>query len=244
MSLLVVVLFYGVPAALGKGKSTKELIVSGERKRVYYLFVPDQLSSETRVPLIVLLHGSNRTGDSLVEKWKDLADKEKLVLAAPDSKNPAVWSFGPDGPDFLRDVVEHVKSRYPIDSRRVYLFGHSGGAIFALLTSLMESEYFAAVAVHAGALRKQDAGYFEDAKRKIPVGLFVGNRDPLFPLEVVRSTRDMFSSREFPVKLVEIPNHDHWYYDKGPKINVEVWSFLKDHSLSADPRYEQYQFNN
>ncbi len=143
---------------------------------------------------------------------------------------------------FCGTVVEQLKLKYSIDARRVYLFGHSGGAIFALLTALLESEYFAAAAVHAGALRTEDATFFDDAKRKIPVALFVGDRDPLFPLAVVRSTRDMFTARGFPLKMVEIPNHNHWYYDAGPRINRDVWSFLRDHSLSGDPRYETYQF--
>ena len=46
-----------------------------------------------------------------------------------------------------------LKSKYPINPRRVYLFGHSAGASFALHMSLMESQYFAAAAIHAGALR-------------------------------------------------------------------------------------------
>ena len=38
----------------------------------------------------------------------------------------------------------------------MYLFGHSAGAGQALYLSLLESEYFAATAVHAGALRTED----------------------------------------------------------------------------------------
>ncbi len=49
--------------------------------------------------------------------------------------------------------LKSLKTKYPINPRRVYLFGHSAGAIFALHMSLMESQYFAAAAVHAGALR-------------------------------------------------------------------------------------------
>ncbi len=241
--LLIGGLVSSCPALVSaKGKSTKEIVLSGNKKRVYYLFGPEKPDAAKTLPLIVLLHGSGRNGQTLIDPWKELADKENVVLVAPDSRNPATWSLGPDGPEFLRDVVEAVKTKYPIDSRRVYLFGHSGGAIFALLMSLLESEYFASAAVHAGALRNQDSRFFEDAKRKIPVALFVGDRDPLFPVEGVRATREMFVTRGFPVKLVEIPNHTHWYYDKAEKINRDVWIFLKEHVLTAEPRYEHYEF--
>jgi predicted esterase len=54
----------------------------------------------------VLLHGSGRNGLSLVEKWKDLASKEGIILAGPDAANPNVWSPSEDGPDFLRSGGE------------------------------------------------------------------------------------------------------------------------------------------
>ncbi len=234
----------GLPSGiLAKGKTTKEIIVSGNKQRGYYLFAPEKPSANKPLPLVVLLHGSGRNGMSLVEKWDDLGDKEQLLLVAPDSINPAQWTFGADGPDFLGDLVEELKGKYPVDARRVYLFGHSAGAIFTLMIALIESEYFAAAAVHAGALRPADYKFFDYAKRKIPVALFVGDRDPLFPLNIVKATRDAFASRSFPIEFIEIPNHNHWYYDRATKINEQVWLFLKQHALTADARFEHYQIN-
>jgi poly(3-hydroxybutyrate) depolymerase len=213
---------------------TKELITSQGKTRAYYLFVPDKLAASKPVPLLVLLHGSNRNGMSLVEKWKDLASKEGIILAGPDSSNPASWRTPEDGPDFLHDLVEALKAKYPI-------FGHSAGAGHALYMSLFESQYFAATAIHAGALPKQSYSYIDDAKRKIPLAIWVGTVDASFPLPVVRATRDAMNERGFAVQLTEIPNHDHWYYDLAPKINKEAWEFLKKYELAEDPQYEQYQ---
>ena len=39
-----------------------------------------------------------------------------------------------------------------------------------------------------------------------------------FPLKIVRATRDALKAKGFPVELIEIPNHDHWYYDQAVKI--------------------------
>lgn len=226
----------------GKGKVTKEIIASQDTKRSYYLFVPEKLSTSKPLPLIVLLHGSNRNGLSLVDKWKDLADKEEIVLAGPDAKDSSRWAAPQDGPDFLRDLVEDIKLKYPINGRRVYLFGHSAGAGFALQISLLQSEYFAATGVHAGALSPEGYSLTEYAKRKIPMAIWVGDRDPFFPLDVVRKTRDALISKGFSLQLTEMPNHDHWYYDLAPKINRDVWEFLKGHELSTDPHYQQFRF--
>jgi poly(3-hydroxybutyrate) depolymerase len=102
-----------------------------------------------------MLHGSNRTGNSLVEKWKDLAKKENFIIAGPDATDLSFWGTPQDGPEFLRDLVEELKSKHPINPRRVYLFGHSAGASFAIQMSLLESQYFAATAIHAGALANE-----------------------------------------------------------------------------------------
>ena len=241
--LVTIFLLLFFTSASAKDDITKELITSNGKTRVYYLYVPSTIKPGSPAPLIVMLHGSGRVGMSLVEKWKDLAKKEGFIIAGPDSLDTRVWGMPQDGPDFLRDLVEELKAKYPINPRRVYLFGHSGGAIFALEVSLMESQYFAATAVHAGALARDDADLMDSAKRKIPIFIQVGDSDQSFPLKVVRATRDALNAKGFAVELTEIPGHDHWYYDLAPKINLKAWEFLKGHELDADPVYRKFQFN-
>src|SRR4030095_4670413 len=132
MKLHIVLLLLIASPVFAKDDITKELMTSAGKTRVYYLYVPSTLKPDTPAPLIVTLHGSNRTGVTLVEKWKDLAKKEGIILAGPDATNLQGWGAPQDGPDFLRDLVESLKEKYPINSKRVYLFGHSAGAIFGL----------------------------------------------------------------------------------------------------------------
>lgn len=238
VSLLTVIFAVSISAQ----KVKKETIESQGKKRTYYLTVPDRLSAEHPAPLLVLLHGSGRNGLSLVDKWKELASKEGIVLVGPDAIGTDGWSVPADGPDFLHDLISDLQSKYPIDARRLYLFGHSGGAAFALYMGLFESEYFAAVTIHAGALRPNDGRIVENATRKIPIHIAVGTVDPFFPLAAVRATRDMLVKNGFSVQLTEVPGHNHWYYDLAPKINTEAWSFLKEKKLAEDPKYTQYSF--
>jgi len=238
--LLVALLLISIPASAQLVQ--KEITNLGGKARAYYLFVPDKLTKDHPAPLLVLLHGSGRNGASLVDKWKDLAKKEGIIVVGPDSLNPQMWSSGVDGPDFLHDLITELQSKYPIDARRIYLFGHSGGACFALYMALYESEYFAATAIHAGALTKNDGEIVESAKRKIPIYIAVGTVDRSFPLEAVRATRDLLNSNDFNAQLIEMPGHDHWYYDLAPKINAAAWTFLKDQKLADEPRYVKYNF--
>jgi len=216
-----------------------ETMTSGGQKRSYYLFVPDNVKAPA--PLVVLLHGSGHNGRSLIDKWQDLAEKEGFIIAGPDSADPSAWVLGKDGPDFLHDLVEGLKSKHPIDPRRVYLFGHSGGAVFGLVMSTVASEYFAAVAVHAGAFRsKTEIEMIANAKRKIPISIWVGTVDPFFSLREVRATREAFAAKDIVVQVNEIPGHDHNYYGISGSINASAWEFLKRVELSAEPKYSQF----
>jgi poly(3-hydroxybutyrate) depolymerase len=242
--VLFTVLFVPISSLRPAEKVIKESIQSQGKDRTYYLFVPDKISSASPPPLIVLLHGSGRNGLSLVEKWQDLAKKERLIIVGPDAIDKQGWKVPQDGPEFIHDLVEALKTKYTINPRRVYLFGHSAGAGQALYLSLLESEYFAATAVHAGALTPEDGPYLDRARRKIPIAIFVGTNDKVFPLPVVRATRDALNARGFKAELTEIKDHTHWYYDRAPEINRSVWAFLKVHELGAEPKYQQHRFDN
>ena len=242
--ILVMTALMLVPfTAEAKDEITKELLTSQGKTRVYYLYVPPTIKAGTPAPLIVMLHGSGRIGISLVEKWKDLAKKEGIIIAGPDATNTRGWASPQDGPDFLHDLVEELKTKYSINPRRVYLFGHSSGATFALEMSLLESQYFAAVAIHAGAL-PADAFEIDLAKRKIPIYIQVGDSDQFFPLKAVRATRDALNAKGFATELTELPGHDHNYYDVAAKTNNSAWEFLKKHELESDPSYRKFHFDN
>lgn len=227
-------------AAASAAKVEKRTLTSRGKERSYVLYVPDGVDREHPAPLVVTLHGSGRRGSSLVDKWKGLATEEKIVLAGPDSSDASRWAAPEDGPQFLYDLVEELKKNYPIDARRVYLFGHSAGACFALQIGLLESEYFAAIAIHAGALQPDAYSLTGYATRKIPFAIFVGTRDPFFPLSAVRATRDELQKQDLVAELTEIRNHTHDYYGRSGEINKAAWAFLKGLSLAAEPKFTRY----
>jgi len=230
-------------AAGADAKVEKRSLGSGGKTRVYYLYVPAAVRAPggAPVPLLVTLHGSGRNGASLVEKWTDLADRERIVLAGPDSTDSQHWSSPADGPEFLHDLVEEIRGTAPIDARRLYLFGHSAGALFALQVACLESEYFAAAAVHAGALRPVGFAIFDYAKRKIPIHMAIGDRDPFFPVSDARATRDALVERGFPAELVEMSWHTHDYSERAGAINESAWEFLSKQTLAKDPSYTTYR---
>jgi predicted esterase len=237
---IALVLLLARPAA-AENRVEKLTFTSGETKGSYYLFVPEKAGAGP-APLVLLLHGSGHDGKSLIDPWLGLAKSEGIILVAPSASNPQAWRIPQEGPQYFYDLLEAVRAAHKeVDERRMYVFGHSAGAIHGLDLGLLESEYFAAVAVHAGAVSPEMAPIIPQAPRKIPMAIWVGTNDSFFPLKVVRNTRDQLTAAGFDVKLTEIPNHTHDYYGSSSSINKEVWAFLQEYKLDAPPRYQEYQ---
>jgi poly(3-hydroxybutyrate) depolymerase len=226
-----------VPTVLAAQKTSKETLGSGGQPRTYYKFMPE---GTDQVPLIVLLHGSGRDGTTLISPWESLAKKERIALVAPDATVKQAWNIGRDGPYFFRDLVEVMRATGRIDGRRIYLFGHSAGGHHSIDMGLLESEYFAAVAVHAGALTHDQDIMTGNADRKIPIAMWNGTHDNTVVIDAVRQVRDYLVGKGFDVKLTEIPNHTHDYYSRAADINKAAWQFLKVHQLPADPKFKDY----
>jgi poly(3-hydroxybutyrate) depolymerase len=145
-----------------------------------------------------------------------------------------------DGPMLLRHLVEAVQTDYPIDRRRMYIFGHSAGAIHGITMGVLESEYFAAVAVHAGAVSPNVVPYIPRAPRKVPIAVWIGTNDPNFPLNQVRTSLELLQRQDFAVEVTEIPRHTHDYYGRSGEINKGAWAFLSAQRLDKDPQYQDY----
>ena len=187
------------------------------------------------------MHGSTSNGKTIVDRWTDIADAHGMIVAGPDATDNKMWVSPQDGPLFLKDVVDDVSKSHPIDGRRIYLFGHSAGANFALQMAMLESEFFAAAAIHAGAVSSDYYAVFDAATRKIPMAIYIGTRDQFYPIDVVRGVHDALEKRGFDLLYKEMPDHDHNYKAVAGEINKEIWDFFAGHPLPADPRYTNYK---
>ena len=227
-------------SALAAVKPEKQTITSLGAERTYYTFVPEKLSPSA--PLLLLLHGSGRDGMSQIDEWKGLAEKEGIILVAPDSANSREWNMNTDGPQFLHDIVEAVRAKqHSIDGTCLYIFGHSAGAVFAIYMGVMESRYFAAVGVHAGAMGEDFYPYLDLAKRKIPIAIWVGTDDPYFKLPMVKATQAELNKHGFNAKVVEMKGHDHNYYAVSKDLNPKIWDFLRANKLVGKASWQVYQ---
>jgi len=224
LAFLVVTLFPAANAAEVNSRTVR----CGNVEQIYLYFTPDN-SKDRSLPVVVLLHGAGDRAANMIDAWKRLATKDQILLLAPEL--PLDPKFEDAAPQVFRCVVEDAKQVVGIDPQRVYLFGNSMGGYLAFDGAMFESQYFAAVAVHANRIADEYTGIVTHAQRKTPIAIYIGDHDQFFSVGSVRKTRDLLVKSGFPVHYVEFVNHDHNYYAKADEINADAWKFLGDQRL-------------
>jgi|SRR5271166_378612 len=198
----------------------------GAVDQVYLYATPDP---DHWLPAVLLLHGSGDRAAHMIQAWSQIAHQQKIVLLAPEL--PRDPKFEESAPQIFRCMVEDAKNFLRIDPQRVYLFGNSMGGYLAYDGAMFESDYFAAVAVHAMRIADDYQWIVNRAHRKTPIAIYIGDHDQFFSLESVRKTRDLLQNAGFPLHYVELGQHDHNYYALSEKINADSWDFLRQNQL-------------
>ncbi len=230
--LLALLLMVAWPLHATEEQQSQHTFQATGLHRTLYLYTPAELG-DSPAPLLLALHGSYGKAEEMVERWMPMARANGFIVAAPVARKPAAWQIRADSPQFMRAVVDEVERMHPIDRRRIYLFGHSGGAVYALTLSMLESEYFAATAVFAGAWRQpNEFSAVAHARRAIPVALFIGDRDEYFPLHDVRKTQQALQEAGHPSNLTVLRGRTHSYTKVADEVNQAAWTGLKVYSAS------------
>ncbi len=132
-------------------------------ERSYRLYVPTQAGEGSNLALVVALHGGLGSGDQLAEtsRFEDLAEAEGFVIAFPDGVD-RTWNAGAccggaarkdiDDVGFLAALIEHLAATLPVNRERVFITGHSNGAMMTFRFACQRSEMVAAAAPVAGSL--------------------------------------------------------------------------------------------
>lgn len=213
-----------------KNKFEVQALNFGNIQRQYHAYKPRQHTLAPKTALL-LLHGSNRNGASLIDKWKVLADKHNILLVAPDSADKTIWSTINDSADFMEAVLSHAKAAYNVSDAITYGFGHSAGAIMMTLLSIHHSELFSAIAVHAGYPSLKSVSNSKRVKtQKVPLAHLIGSNDHIFNLEDAKRSAQILTDYGQNVDLIVIKGHNHWYYDLAPFVNAKAWDFLSAHA--------------
>jgi polyhydroxybutyrate depolymerase len=135
--------------------------------RPYELRLPQGLTPDEAVPLVVMVHGYGLTGpgQDVFFPISNALRERKFAYALPsgtvDRFGKRFWNatdfccdFGRvqvDDVSFLKAVIDDVKARQKIDARKVFLVSHSNGGFMSLRMACDASDVVSGVVSVAGA---------------------------------------------------------------------------------------------
>ncbi len=144
-------------------------VPSGKNGARVRLFVPEGLSEERKVPLVVALHGAGGSENMFFDAYGDgliveLCRKRGWMLVAP-----RVGFMGTP----VSAVLGALRERYPVDSERVLVIGHSMGAGVGQQLVAKDPGAYRAFAALGGGSGLKDAS----ALAAEPIFVGAGERD-------------------------------------------------------------------
>lgn len=173
-------LYSGIKNAIpAKGWITSfSLPTKEDSSRGYLMYIPSTWKQNIASPLLIAMHGLSGWGAQLMynTEFNNLAEANGFIVAYPDGtgeklgdKGIRSWNGGRigwctsgncptsqitnvDDVGFINRLIDDVNSRYLVDSKRVYLTGHSNGSQLAQRLACQLSNRITAVAVVAGHL--------------------------------------------------------------------------------------------
>ena len=211
--------FEFAPSQKTRQLARRHITLNGIRPRTWYSYVP---KGGAGMPLVILFHGAGRDGLSMIEMWKDTAQRHGVALIAPNSWG-ATWSLDDLAPQFMADIVSETASRDQIDGSRVFLFGHSDGAVYAQVLLNRTQGPWRAAATHGGYAPPDDLRPAQTAK---PIRMYLGEEDEIFHPDQAREVAGWFARHGSQTDLLVIPGHNHWFYEIGPQIAEDAWGWF------------------
>ena len=158
------------------------------------VYAPEQAVSGQPVPVVIALHGAGVEEAIFMEGYGDgeikrLADRHGFLVIAPST-------YLMTAPDALASLLDTIAFDYLIDRRRVYVVGHSLGAMTAQAWATQQGDDLAAVCLLAGGTD------FPAGRPNLPPVLMVAaGLDPLYKPDALRRAADGARQAGLPVKF-------------------------------------------
>jgi poly(3-hydroxybutyrate) depolymerase len=187
----------------------------------YRVYVPKTYQASRSTPLVVALHGlgGNEDGwmDSYQRQLPALAEKYGYIAVSPlgyRSDGFYGYSYGNDPASRRKQqlseldvmqVIARMRQHYNIDPARIYLMGHSMGAIGTWFLAAKYPDVWAALGPIAGTGNPQSV----ERMRHIPQFVVHGDADPTVPVAGSRNMVTAMRSLGVDHVYVEVPGGNH-----------------------------------
>jgi poly(3-hydroxybutyrate) depolymerase len=189
----------------------------------YRVYVPKGYAAGTATPLVIALHGLGGNEDGFFDNYQQLApqlaEKHGFLLAAPlgfrrdGFYGSSIMGAG-DAASRRRseysekdvlEVLRRMKAAYNVDETRIYLMGHSMGAIGTWALAAKYPEIWAALAAFSGT----GSPSLAESMKNIPQLVVHGNADNTVNVSGSRNMVAALNKLKADVTYLEVVGGSH-----------------------------------
>lgn len=203
----------------------------------YRVYVPTTYSADRALPLIVALHGLGGNEDAMLGDFYGipaLAEKHGYLVVAPmgfridggyggGGQNAAADRRGALSETDVMQVLERMRNDYKVDASRIYLMGHSMGAIGTWRLAAKYPDLWAALGPIAGTGNPESMG----AMQHIPQIVVHGDNDRTVPVTGSQGMVEALRKLGGTVEYIEVAGGGHT--DIAPANMAKIFAFFDAH---------------
>jgi predicted esterase len=199
------------------------LLAGADEVMPYRVYVPKAYSATKPSALVIALHGLGGTEDSFFDQYQrqpvQLAEQHGLLMAAPlgyrvdgaygsrifAGGDVAAQRRGEYSEKDVLEVLRLMKANYHIDDSRIYLMGHSMGAIGTWALGAKYPQTWAALVAFAGT----GSPALAEQMKSIPQFVVHGDNDPTVNVAGSRNMTAALKKAGATVTYIEVPGGGH-----------------------------------
>ena len=181
-----------------------------------------------KAPLIIFLHGGGgsrrKIEDFLWNNQAKFVNQKDYPFNVLIPRSKGQWK-----PKDLDLLLEHVVKEYNIDTKRIYLTGHSMGGAGTWRWASTRPKTFAAIAPVSGGGRNREEGIVDiplEGLKNTPIWTFQGDKDTVTPAEYTQEIVEKLKKMGSPIILTIMEGKGHGIGSVHNDTRLYDW-FLK-----------------
>ncbi len=234
------------------GSTFEQSIDVSGLERTYHVHLPDAVPPIDGLPVLIVLHGGGGSGKQVEQStgFSDLADQEGFVAVYPDgtgrlprrltwnAANCCAYAHAKDIDDvsFISALIEQLIADYDVNPARMYVTGHSNGAMMTFRIACELADQVAAAAPYAGALNADSC--VPDSP--VPMLIMNGEDDANVPVAGGTSTNVGYGGEDSRIDTPTVFAVDTWVaansctdppsVEDSPAAMTTLWSDCANNS--------------